>query len=259
MSTQTNDAPVAAEANGSANGAQPADEQLSINRLMGMAVFGEMVAARTYNLMADVKPEFSKLLKKFARMEGAHAAWFRQACRENDIVPDKEFADGELDYLIAQVDRYHRERDFDALTIVQGFIVESLAIATYEPFLKIAHKYRNAHDVFKKALEEELYHVDWVTRYLRLRFFDAIDEFLGIAQRVNVQGIDCIGGSMMQIAGYLDRIGLNGADCAGCMMDGYSELLETVGLEQKAATKNVVSMFMPLMQKYKTAPAAATA
>ena len=94
-------------------------------------------------------------------------------------------------------------------------------------------------------------HVDWVTRYLRLRFFDAETEFLELAERVNVAGIDCIGGSMMKIADYLSMIGLSGADCAGCMMDGYTELLERVGVEQKKASKNVVGMFMPLIHKYR--------
>ena len=74
-------------------------------------------------------------------------------------------------------------------------------------------------------------------RYLRLRFFDSEEEFRLLAERVNVQGIDCMGGTMMNIAEYLDKIGLSGADCAGAMMDGYTQLLERVGFEQKKATK----------------------
>jgi rubrerythrin len=227
------------------------DKQQAINRLMGLAVFGEMVAARTYNLMAQLKSEYSALLKKFAGMEGQHATWFRDASRINGIEPDKEFADGELDYLIDQVNDHHAAKDFDALAVVQGFIVESLAIATYEPFLSVADQYPGARDAFQKALDEERYHVDWVTRYLRLAFFDREDEFVALAGRVNVQGIDCIGGTMMKIADYLSEIGLSGADCAGCMMDGYTELLERVGVEQKKAAKNVVGMFMPLIHKYR--------
>ena len=79
----------------------------------------------------------------------------------------------------------------------------------------------------------------------------ATDEFRILAERVNVQGIDCIGGTMMNIAEYLDKIGMSGADCAGSMMDGYTQLLEKVGFEQKQATKHVVSMFMPLFEKYR--------
>src|SRR5262245_61659191 len=75
----------------------PADQQQAINRLMGLAVFGDMVAARTYTLMGQLKPEFTDLMRKFAGMEGQHAAWFRDASRANGIEPDKEFADGELD------------------------------------------------------------------------------------------------------------------------------------------------------------------
>lgn len=226
-------------------------EQESIDKLMGLAIFGEKVAAKIYLYMAELKQEFAPLLQKFARMEAQHGAWFSESCRQNDINPDKAFADNELGYLISQVEEHFQARNFEALAIVQGFIVESLAIATYEAFLSVAHKYPGTHDAFKKALEEELYHVDWVTRYLRLRFFDAEDEFRLLAERVNVQGIDCIGGSMMNIATYLDVIGLSGADCAGAMMDGYSELLVTVGFEPKKATKHVVSMFMPLIQKYR--------
>jgi len=44
---------------------------------------------------------------------------------------------------------------------------------------------------------------------------------------------------------------MSGADCAAGMMDGYAELLESVGLEQRAALKNVVSLFAPLMTKYR--------
>jgi rubrerythrin len=218
---------------------------------MGLAVFGEMVAARTYLLMAQLRPEFAELLRKFASMEGQHAAWFREASRVNGIEPDKEFADHELDYLIDQVNDHHAAGDFDALAVVQGFIVESMAIAVYEPFLKVADQYPGAHEVFKKALEEELYHVDWVTRYLRLAFFDREEDFIALAARVNVAGIDCIGGSMMKIADYLSTIGLSGADCAGCMMDGYTELLQRVGVEEKKASKNVVGMFMPVIHKYR--------
>ena len=227
------------------------DKTLAINRLMGLAVFGEMVAARTYTLMSQLKEECAPLLKKFSHMEGQHATWFRDASRQNGIEPDKEFADHELDYLIDQVNDHHKAGDFDALTVVQGFIVESMAIATYEPFLTIADRYPGAHEVFEKALNEEHYHVDWVTRYLRLRFFDQEEEFLALAARVNVQGIDCIGGTMMKIADYLDAVGMSGADCAGTMMDGYTELLERVGIEQKKAAKNVVGMFMPLIHKYR--------
>jgi hypothetical protein len=210
-----------------------------------------MVAAKTYLLMAQLEERYATLLRKFAGMEGQHAAWFREASRANNIEPDKEFADQELDYLIDQVNDHHRAGDFDALAVVQGFIVESLAIATYEPFVAVADRYPGAREVFQKALDEERYHVDWVTRYLRLRFFDAEEEFLALAARVNVQGIDCIGGTMMKIADYLDAVGLSGADCAGAMMDGYTELLERVGVESKKAAKNVVGLFMPLIHKYR--------
>jgi rubrerythrin len=228
-----------------------ANKGIAINRLMGLAVFGEMVAARTYILMAQLDEEFATLLRKFAGMEGQHATWFRDASKSNGIEPDKEFADNELDYLIDQVNDHHAAGDFDALAVVQGFIVESMAIAIYEPFLTVADQYPGAREVFQKALDEERYHVDWVTRYLRLRFFDRDDEFLELAARVNVQGIDCIGGTMMKIADYLSLIGLSGADCAGCMMDGYTELLQRVGIEQKRAAKNVIGLFMPLIHKYR--------
>jgi rubrerythrin len=231
--------------------ASPVNKQEAINRLMGLAVFGEMVAARTYNLMAQLKPEFGVLLRKFAGMEGQHASWFRDASKANEIEPDKEFADHELDYLIDQVNDHHAAGDFDALIVVQGFIVESMAIATYEPFLEVADRYPGARSAFQQALDEERYHVDWVTRYLRLQFFDREDDFLALAGRVNVAGIDCIGGSMMKIADYLSTIGLSGADCAGTMMDGYTELLERVGIEQKKAAKNVVGLFLPLIHKYR--------
>lgn len=93
--------------------------------------------------------------------------------------------------------------------------------------------------------------MDWVVRCLRLRFFDREDAFVALTQRVNVQGIDCVGGSMMNIADALDRIGLSGADCAGAMMDGYTELLERVGVSEREATRNVVGLFMPLIRKYR--------
>ncbi len=226
-------------------------ERQSVERLMGLAVFGEKVAARIYHLMAELCPEHSGVLQKFATMEGRHGSWFMDACRANGIEPDREFADRELGYLIEQVDEHYANRSVESLAIVQGFIVESLAIATYEPFLGIAHRWPGTHDAFKKALEEELYHVEWVTRYLRLRFFDSDVEFMALAERVNVQGVECIGGTMMNIAGYLDAIGLSGADCAGSLMDGYAQLLERVGIERKAAAKNVVSLFMPLIRKYR--------
>src|SRR5205809_396273 len=127
----------------------PADKQQAINRLMGLAVFGEMVAARTYSLMGQLKPEFAGLMRKFASMEGQHATWFRDASKANGIEPDKEFADGELGYLIAQVNDHHAKGDFDALAVVQGFIVESMAIATCDPFLSVADQYPGARTAFQ--------------------------------------------------------------------------------------------------------------
>jgi rubrerythrin len=201
--------------------------------LMGLAIFGEKVAARTYVAMADLRVEHGDLLRKFAAMEARHGASFLQVS------------------LVEQVDRYTRETDFDALAVLQGFIVESLAIATYEPFLGIADTYPGARQAFASALADERYHVDWITRYLRLRYFDAVDEFLRLAERVNKQGVDCIGGTMMNIANYLDTLGMSGADCAAGMLDGYAGLLEQVGLEQRTALRSVTSLFAPLMIKYR--------
>src|SRR5882724_1567262 len=219
--------------------------------LMGLAIFGEKVAARTYVAMADLRVEYGDLLRKFAAMEARHGASFLQVSRTNAVEPEREFADRELGYLIEQVDRYARASDFDALAVLQGFIVESLAIATYEPFLGIADAYPGARQAFASALADERYHVDWITRYLRLRYFDAIDEFLGLAERVNTQGVDCIGGTMMNIAGYLDVVGMSGADRAAGMLDGYAGLLEDVGLDQRAALRSVTTLFAPLMVRYR--------
>src|SRR5450631_2701729 len=230
---------------------RPRPEQESIEKLMGLAIFGEKVAAKIYLLCAELKSEFKPLLTTFAKMEANHGGWFLDASRANSIEPDRAFAENELNYLITQVDEHFAKRDFDALIVVQGFIVESLAIATYESFLPVAPKYPGTFDIFQQALDEERYHVDWVVRYLRLRYFDEVDEFRTLAERVNVQGIDCIGGTMMNISEYLDKIGMSGAYCAGTMMDGYTRLLESVGFAQKDATKHVVGMFMPLIRKYR--------
>lgn len=225
--------------------------QAAAEKLMGLVVFGEKVAAKNYILMGDIKPEYGDLMRKFASMEGQHSTWFRNTSLRNGIEPDKTFADGELGYLIEQVDRYHKECDFDAIAVVQGFIVETLAIATYEPFLTIADQYEGAYETFKRALEEERYHVDWVTRYLRLRFFDAESEFVDLARRVNVQGIDCVGGTLMNIVDCLNTVGLSAADVTGAMMDEYSNLLERVGVDPAEATKDVISLFVPLVRKYR--------
>jgi len=227
-----------------------AGDREALASLMGLAIFGERVAARTYVAMADLRAEHGDLLRKFAAMEARHGASFAQASRANGVEPDREFADRELGYLVEQVDQYAREADFDALAVLQGFIVESLAIATYEPFLGIADRYEGAREAFATALADERYHVDWITRYLRLRYFDAIDEFLGLAERVNTQGVECVGGTMMNIASYLDAVGMSGADCAAGMLDGYAGLLEDVGLEPRTALKNVTTLFAPLMVKY---------
>jgi rubrerythrin len=226
-------------------------EQLPMNRLMGLAVFGEKVAARTYTLMADLRPEDATLLRKFAQMEGRHGTWFAKVSLANGFCPDREFADRELGYLISQVNDHHRNGDFEALAVLQGFIVECLAISTYEPFLEIARKYEGMTEVFARALEEERYHVDWVTRYLRLRFFDRDADFLALVERVNTQGVDCVGGTLMNITDYLACVGLSGADCAGAMTDEYTKLLERVGIDERRAMRNVVSLFVPLVRKYR--------
>lgn len=228
-----------------------ARQGLAMARLMGLAVFGEKVAARTYSRMAALKPEFGPLLQKFAAMEARHGASFLEVSRQNGVEPDRDFADGELGYLLEQVDAHAEAGDFEALAVLQGFIVESLAIATYEPFISVADEYKGAREVFQQALDDEHYHVDWIIRYLKLRYFDETPEFLALAERVNVQGVDCVGGSLMNIADYLDAVGMSGADCAGSMLDSYAELLESVGIPQRNAVKNVVKLFMPLMAKYR--------
>ena len=228
-----------------------AASQQAMAALMGLAIFGEKVAARTYVAMADLRVEHGDLLRRFAAMEARHGASFLQVSRANTVEPDRDFADRELGYLVEQVDRYTRESDFDALAVLQGFIVESLAIATYEPFLGIADTYPGARQAFATALADERYHVDWITRYLLLRYFDSVDEFLRLAERVNKQGVDCIGGTMMNIANYLDALGMSGADCAAGMLDGYAGLLEQVGLEQRTALRSVTALFAPLMIKYR--------
>ena len=228
-----------------------AAEDEAINKLMGLAIFGEKVAARLYLMMAEIKPEYGELLKKFAAMEAKHGTWFAEVSKENGIVPDKAFADNELGYLLSQARDHHKRESFESLAVLQGFIVESLAIATYQGFLSIAPKYQGLAPVLEKVLEEEHYHVDWIMRYLRLAFFDREDDFAALAAEVNIQGIDCIGGTMMNIARYLDVSGLSGADSTAAMMDGYSELLEDVGFDKKRAMKHVVSMFIPLIEKYR--------
>ncbi len=230
---------------------QPHETRLAMDRLLGLAVFGEKVAARTYGLMADLEPGHGALLRKFATMEGRHGAWFSAVSERNGFTPDRAFADGELGYLIAQVDEHHARGDVDALAVLQGFIVECLAIATYQPFVEAATRYDGMADAFATALAEERYHVDWITRFLRLRFFDRDEDFLELVNRVNVQGVDCVGGTLMNIADYLACAGLSGADCAGGMADEYTRLLERVGIDGRKATKNVVSLFVPLIRKYR--------
>ncbi|HET7503039.1 MAG TPA: long-chain fatty aldehyde decarbonylase [Kofleriaceae bacterium] len=227
------------------------DERISMDRIMGLAVFGEKVAARTYALMAELRPEDSTLLRKFAQMEGQHGTWFAAASAANGFRLDRDFADKELGYLIEQVDDHHRARDFDALAILQGFIVECLAIATYAPLVEATRKYPGLTEVFARALEEERYHVDWMTRYLRFRFFDRDAELLALVERVNARGVDCVGGTLMNITDYLACIGLSGADCAGGMTDEYTRLLERVGVDEQRAMRSVVSLFVPIIRKYR--------
>jgi rubrerythrin len=231
--------------------ARTPEQNEAMGKLMGLAVFGEKAAAKIYNCMAKLSDEHHDLMKEFARMEGAHGTWFMDVSRKNDIEPDREFADKELGYLLRQVDEHFENQDFEALAILQGFIVESMAISTFDAFLDIADDYEGAREAFGKALEEERYHVDWISNYLRERFGDDHEAFTALAERVNTQGVDCVGGSMMNIADYLTEVGLNGADCAGAMMDEYTQLLEGVGIEPKRASKNVVSLFMPVIRKYR--------
>jgi rubrerythrin len=227
------------------------EERRALECLMGLAVFGEKVAARNYVTMAKLRPEHETLLREFASMEGRHGTWFQDCAVKNGVVPDREFADRELGYLVAQVNEHHANGDFDAIAVLQGFIVECLAVATYEPLVEAARRYPGMSEVFAKALEEERYHVDWITRYLRLRFFDRAEELTALAKRVNEQGVDCVGGTLMNITDYLEEIGLSGADCAGAMADEYAALLERVGVPPDDAMRSVVTTFVPIIRKYR--------
>jgi hypothetical protein len=160
--------------------------------------------------------------KTWGATTGNHGTWFHEASRHNGFEPDRAFADNELGYLVAQVDDYYARKDFDALAVLQGFIVECLAISTYEPFITAAN------------------HVDWVTRYLRLAFFDRTDELLALAERVNIQGVDCASGTLMNITEFLETLGMSGATCVGGVADEYTQLLEAVGVPSKQAMRSVV-------------------
>jgi hypothetical protein len=184
-------------------------------------------------------------------MEARHGTRFRDVGKRNGFTPDRKFADAELGYLIAQVTNHRARGDVDALAVLQGFIVECLAISTYDPFVVAAQKYEGMGEAFASALVEERYHVDWVTRFLRLRFFDRESEFLALVERVNVCGVECVGGTLMNITDYLCKAGLSGADCAGAMADEYTQLLERVGIDDRTATKNVMSLFLPLIRSYR--------
>lgn len=236
---------------------EPGSEVASLQKLFGLAVFGEGVAARTYARMAKLRPEYGSLMNQFSRMEATHGGAFAEVSRASGATLDRDFADRELGYLSDQVDRYFESGDFDALAVLQGFIVESLAIATYEPFLSVAERYPGAEKAFSQALADEHYHVDWITRYLRLRFFDDEAGFVALTERVNTEGIDCVGGTMMNIADHLQAIGLSGADCAGSMVTCYSELLEAVGIPEREAVSSVMGLFVPLLQKYRKQGASA--
>jgi rubrerythrin len=227
------------------------EQDEAMSKLMGLAVFGEKAAAKIYHYMGKLQPEHKELMKEFAQMEGSHGTWFMDVSRNNDIEPDRDFADKELGYLLRQVEEHYEAQDFDALAVLQGFIVESMAISTFDAFLDIADDYDGAREAFGQALADERMHVEWITGYLRGRFGDDHESFTELAERVNTQGVDCVGGSMMNIADYLTTVGLSGADCAGAMMDEYTQLLEDVGIDSRRASKNVVSLFMPLIRKYR--------
>lgn len=224
-------------------------QRVPLSRLLALAIFGEAVAARTYRAMARIKPEFNDLLQRFAAMEAQHATWFARLAKDNELEADREFAEKELGYLTDQVDRYSADNDFDALVVLQGFIVESLAISTYEPAIDAQQAPPEVRAVFEAAAKDERYHVSWVTKYLQLRFFDDQAGLLALAKRVNVQGVDCVGGSLMNIAGYLSAVGIPGSVCTGLMADNYAAMLEAAGVPSQQATAEVVSVLAPLMRK----------
>jgi Long-chain fatty aldehyde decarbonylase len=220
-----------------------ASERLSMDRIMGLAVLGEKIAARTYALMAKLRPEHAPLLQQLAHTEGVHATWFGDICVRNGLAPDRELADKELGHLIALVDAHYAAGDFDALAVLQGFLVEGLAIATYGPFVQAARKYVGLAEVFARALEEARVHVEWVTAYLRERFAGRDAELIALVERVNSQGVERLGGTLTNLTSYLSCVGMSGADCAGSMTDEYVALLERVGIDPRRATKNAVSLF----------------
>jgi hypothetical protein len=96
-------------------GQRPTAGRQAMASLMGLAIFGEKVAARAYVAMADLRVEHGDLLRRFAAMEARHGSSFLQVSRANAVEPDREFADRELGYLVEQVERHARASDFDAL------------------------------------------------------------------------------------------------------------------------------------------------
>jgi rubrerythrin len=221
--------------------------------LMALAVFGERLAAKTYLAMAALEPRHAGTLRRFAQMEAGHAASFVRVSRNHGLVLGADFAAARLSYLEEQIERYREAGRFDALAVLQGLIVESLAIATYEPFLAIADRYPGAGEVFAAALADEREHVDWMTGYLLARFADTPAALAALAEEVNQSGVDCVGGTLVDIGGYLEAAGLPASQCASAMIDGYAGLLARSGMSEDAALREVVRSFLPLLRRYQAA------
>jgi rubrerythrin len=216
-------------------------------RLVAMAVSGEKIAAETYVLMSLLRSEHSERLRGFAAIETQHAATFADAGRREGLLPDRLFTDRVLGSCIAQIGEHYAARDFDALAIVQSFVVEALAIATYEPF---ARGHRNGtHEAFRRGLDEERQHVEWLTRYLRLRYFGEEESFLAACARVNTPCITGLGRAFAEIGQDFAALGIEGADCASSMMVQYRGLLDRVGVEHVGASRHVEQMFRPVLQE----------
>jgi hypothetical protein len=227
----------------------PVREQGGMDRLMGIAVLAEKLAAHAYAQLAELRPEESALLLRFAHAETQHASWLGKASAANGFQPDRAFAERELGHLVSQVSAYRAEQDFDAIAVLQGFLLQGLVIATYDPFLDIARRYVGLSQVCSRALAEARHHVDWIARYLHLRFFDRQGELIALVQRVVVRGAHCVGAAWLSYPEYLTGVGLSGAACAGALTDEHAQLLQRAGVEERLATRTALGLVLPAARR----------
>jgi len=226
-------------------------EAQALAHFMGFTMSAERIAARTFALCAQLDNQNQATFKGFCRSETKNSLRVARTNRATGIGIESNQTGCGLEPLMAQVEDYFHRGQLDSLVLVKGILVDGILMASRRLLWHLHSAGSTAHQAISASLEDKVVQLRWVYGYVRGRFFQRTDDLVYLCHTVTDRCVDAVGLSLMKAARCLDYAGLSGASFVGDLMDGYVSLLEEAAVEQRIATRDAMSIFMPVVHGYR--------